>query len=271
MLNIDDRILDRLNESETFLCLQILRYMKPERMTAWPSMETLCKACGWSPNTFRKHRKSLIEKGVLSIEEREGEPHIYSFKVPDFGVFISKNDPYQNLIPLPEIGVPKIDTPPLPKIARDPYQNLVHEEISKEEINTPLNAKPEESKTKPQNDNLDDVTKMTLEWATADGLESVKNWYTMTKNRYDPEDLKIEVLKFCSLYLTTGDTGRSANFKSDPVKFFKNKFVVWLTDKKSKERATTQTQQQKQNGYSSNYNKQPDEKPVYQRPKNVLR
>jgi len=92
MLNIDDRLLSELNESEMFLCLHILKRMKSSRMTAWPGTKTLCEDCSWDERTLKKWRKSLIDKGIISIKESPGKANVYRFKKSGFGVFSNANE-----------------------------------------------------------------------------------------------------------------------------------------------------------------------------------
>jgi hypothetical protein len=87
MINVDDRVLDELNESEIYLCLQIARYMKASRMTAWPSIETLAERCKWDERTVKRWRKSLEEKGFLEVTRTPGKSPTYQFKKSGFGVF----------------------------------------------------------------------------------------------------------------------------------------------------------------------------------------
>ena len=100
MINVDDRVLDELNESETYLCLQIARYMKASRMTAWPSIETLAERCKWDERTVKRWRKSLEEKGFLDVTRTPGKPPTYQFKKSGFGVF----HPLESVEPKAENG-----------------------------------------------------------------------------------------------------------------------------------------------------------------------
>ena len=92
MINIDDRVLDTLNESEVYLCLQIARYMKSNRMTAWPSLETLSKKCNWDERTVKRWRVSLERKGFLDVERVPGKAATYRFRKAGFGVFHAMED-----------------------------------------------------------------------------------------------------------------------------------------------------------------------------------
>lgn len=100
MINVDDRVLDELNESEIYLCLQIARYMKASRMTAWPSIETLAERCKWDERTVKRWRKSLEEKGFLEVTRTPGKPPKYQFKKSGFGVF----HPLENVAPQADNG-----------------------------------------------------------------------------------------------------------------------------------------------------------------------
>jgi len=61
--------------------------MKASRMTAWPSIETLAERCKWDERTVKRWRKSLEEKGFLSVTRTPGKPPTYQFKKSGFGVF----------------------------------------------------------------------------------------------------------------------------------------------------------------------------------------
>lgn len=87
MLNIDDRLLNELDESELYLVLHIAKHMKANRMTAWPSLEALSKACNWDDRTVKKHRQSLIKKGFLEMTMNPGKPTLYRFLKDGIGVY----------------------------------------------------------------------------------------------------------------------------------------------------------------------------------------
>lgn len=93
MINVDDRLLDTLNESEMYLIMHIAKRMQQNRMTAWPSIETLCKDCKWDDRTVKKWRQSLIDRGFLAMQLNPGRPTIYRFLKDGIGVFAGlKND-----------------------------------------------------------------------------------------------------------------------------------------------------------------------------------
>lgn len=87
MINIDDRLLNEVNEQEMYLMLHIAKHMKQSRMTAWPSVETLCKACKWDERTVKKWRSSLVQKGFLKMVIEPGTKTVYSFLRDGIGVY----------------------------------------------------------------------------------------------------------------------------------------------------------------------------------------
>ena len=87
MINVDDRLLNELDESEMYLVLHIAKHMQSTRMTAWPSLDTLSKACKWDERTFKKHRQSLIDKGYLHMKMQPGKPTMYRFLKKGIGVY----------------------------------------------------------------------------------------------------------------------------------------------------------------------------------------
>lgn len=134
MINVDDRVLDELNESETYLCLQIARYMKASRMTAWPSIETLAERCKWDERTVKRWRKSLEEKGFLSVTRTPGKPPTYQFVKSGFGVF----HPLESVEPKAEKGgaffVPPTQNDGVQNLSLGGVQNLSPEVVSSDEV-----------------------------------------------------------------------------------------------------------------------------------------
>lgn len=131
MINVDDRVLDELNESETYLCLQIARYMKASRMTAWPSIETLAERCKWDERTVKRWRKSLEEKGFLEVTRTPGKSPTYQFKKSGFGVFHG----LENVEPKAENGgaffVPPSKNEGVQNLSLEGVQNLSLEGVQK--------------------------------------------------------------------------------------------------------------------------------------------
>ncbi len=91
MINVDDRLLNELDESEMYLVLHIAKHMKASRMTAWPSLPTLAKACKWDERTVKTYRQSLIDKGFLHMEATPGKPTKYRFLKEGIGIYHGLN------------------------------------------------------------------------------------------------------------------------------------------------------------------------------------
>jgi len=91
MINVDDRLLNELDESEMYLVLHIAKHMTANRMTAWPSIPTLAKACKWDERTVKTHRQSLIDKGFLSMKTTPGKPTQYRFLKDGIGIYHGLN------------------------------------------------------------------------------------------------------------------------------------------------------------------------------------
>lgn len=150
MLNIDDRLLEKLNESEMFLCMNILKYMQTNRMTAWPSLETLSKSCRWDERTTKKWRQSLFDKGVIRIVEQPGKSNIYSFSWDGFGVWT----PAKN-VEVSEIQGGAINVPPAKnggtKNVIEGGHKMYPELINKELVNNikDMSGKPDDTEILP--------------------------------------------------------------------------------------------------------------------------
>jgi hypothetical protein len=142
MINVDDRVLDQLNESEIYLCLQIARYMKASRMTAWPSIETLAERCKWDERTVKRWRKSLEEKGFLEVTRTPGKSPTYQFKKSGFSVFhalesvepTAENGGTKNVPPAQSEGVQKMSLEGVQNLSLEGVQNLYPEVVSSQEV-----------------------------------------------------------------------------------------------------------------------------------------
>jgi hypothetical protein len=69
MINLDDRIIDinLLNKSEFWLLMHLTKRINKDRKT-YPGNELLCKETGFCLNTLQVLKKSLIQKGFLSLK-----------------------------------------------------------------------------------------------------------------------------------------------------------------------------------------------------------
>lgn len=70
MLNINDKLLDKLDEKEYWLVCHLAKRINRSG-GCWPSMETILKDTGWKDErTVRKYYRSIESKGVMSVNPR---------------------------------------------------------------------------------------------------------------------------------------------------------------------------------------------------------
>ena len=133
MINIHENLIDSLNESEVYLLMHITRYMGQNGF-AFPSNETLCCRTCWHPNTLKKHKRSLIEKGLIRVEARYQDQggqtsNAYFVETDEIGIYIGaragqKLAGGQNLV---GGGVQNLAPPVVQKIDGGGVQNLAPE------------------------------------------------------------------------------------------------------------------------------------------------
>lgn len=118
MLNVNDRLLFEVDESELFLLLHICVFWDGEG-NPFPSIDTLAKRTGFGVKKVRQVKQSLIEKGLISAEGRydaKGARTSDSITIETemIGVYVSMK------------GKQFIDqsTPPLPKKGSTPLPFL---------------------------------------------------------------------------------------------------------------------------------------------------
>lgn len=139
MLNIDDRLLAKVNENEFWLLCHITKRLNKQN-NCWPSNDTLLNDCRWNIKTLQAAKKSLIKKGLLEVKSRihpDGRQGANQYVVNTelIGVFVPAKEfgdqdecnslPLQNLdTSLPETRI----SPPL--------QNLDNISINQKEVLT---------------------------------------------------------------------------------------------------------------------------------------
>jgi uncharacterized phage protein (TIGR02220 family) len=118
MINIDTRLLSKVDESELWLLTHIAKRINSQR-ECWPSNTTLCKETGFGIDKLQRVKKSLVEKGLMKVYPRKNKTGQTSnnyqvltrfigvyISLPDFqgGVGISDMEPLPEttLFPLPE-------------------------------------------------------------------------------------------------------------------------------------------------------------------------
>lgn len=125
MINIDNRIFQKVDESEFWLLCHIAKRLNNNRL-CWPSNKLLCKDTGWSMDKLQRIKKRLIDKGILKVIERmhpNGQgSNAYKMCTNLIGIYI----PVDDIDPLPDF------TPPLQNQVDPPPQNQVTEVLINE-------------------------------------------------------------------------------------------------------------------------------------------
>jgi hypothetical protein len=108
MINIDDRLLKKIDSNEFWLLCHITKRLNKDRI-CWPSNRMLCRETGWSMDKLQKYKKQLIDKDILSVIVRkhpEGGQgsNAYKIKCDMIGIFVPLSDiePLQENTPPPE-------------------------------------------------------------------------------------------------------------------------------------------------------------------------
>lgn len=94
MVNVDDRLLIRVTDSELYLLCHITKRLNKE-MFCFPSNRTLLNDTGWGIEKLQKVKKSLIDKGYLCIESKFQNnvqtTNTYMVTTDLIGVFVSSD------------------------------------------------------------------------------------------------------------------------------------------------------------------------------------
>lgn len=96
MINIDTRLLEKVDQNELWLLMHLAKRLNKDR-TCWPSNRMLLRELGWSIDKLQKYKKALSDKGFLSVMGRkhpEGGQgsNKYLVKSEFIGVFINITD-----------------------------------------------------------------------------------------------------------------------------------------------------------------------------------
>lgn len=86
MINIDTRLLYKLDENDFWLLLHLIKFLG-KNGSSWPGNKRICKDTGWNIDKVQRVKKSLIDKGFLSFELVLGSSNIYRFHTKLVGVF----------------------------------------------------------------------------------------------------------------------------------------------------------------------------------------
>lgn len=88
MINIDDRLLKKMDANETYLMLHIAKRLNSQKY-CWPSNDKLLEDTGWHIQKLQKIKNSLVKKGLMEVERRGDKTNIYTVIADGIGVFIS--------------------------------------------------------------------------------------------------------------------------------------------------------------------------------------
>lgn len=66
MINVNEKLLDQLNDSEYFLISKLMKYGKK----SCPKNSVLMSITKWGDNKVKKYKKSLVDKGFLIVSKR---------------------------------------------------------------------------------------------------------------------------------------------------------------------------------------------------------
>lgn len=92
MINIDDRLYNAVDMSEYWLLSHIVRRLN-KQMYCFPSNKTLMMDTGWAIDKLQKVKKSLVDKGLISVDSRFNETdrqstNFYRVETDLIGVFV---------------------------------------------------------------------------------------------------------------------------------------------------------------------------------------
>ena len=101
MINVDDRLLGKVSDKEMYLLLVLATFFgKTFKQSAYPSNNTLMKMTGWKIDKLRIVKNSLIQKGIIVIEERfngRQQSNIYHIKTDGMlGYYVSIDNDARN-------------------------------------------------------------------------------------------------------------------------------------------------------------------------------
>jgi hypothetical protein len=96
MLNLHTDALDKMDEQELYLTLQIARHIG-RNGSAWPGMKRLISLTGWTKNTVLKVRQRCESKGYISTLRRANNEgmsmsNLYRLTTPHISVYVPSSD-----------------------------------------------------------------------------------------------------------------------------------------------------------------------------------
>ena len=118
------------------------------------------------------------------------------------------------------------------KVPHQQEQSSAHKEKLKEVKEEKIYIQPTEEKQQPPKspkiETADEARTAINAWLNDGNEETVKLWYSELKINYNRGEFKTVLIKFCSNYMTSSDEGFVQRFQKDPVKFFRNRFQIFL-------------------------------------------
>lgn len=88
MINIDTRLLGKIDERELWFLIHIVKRIGPNG-TCWPSNARLCEDTGWNIDKVQKVKASLMDKGLLKATARPNSSNVYKVMTEYLGVYIA--------------------------------------------------------------------------------------------------------------------------------------------------------------------------------------
>jgi len=135
MINIDTRLLDKVDENEAWLLLQLARRINGKEKLCWPSNKTLCKDTDWNIDKVQRVKKALMEKGLLEIIQRPETSNIYKITTPYLSIYIKAEDfEFEELPPTVKDGTPPLLFSGTPSPVKSGSKVLTNEVLTNEQL-----------------------------------------------------------------------------------------------------------------------------------------
>ncbi|HEY0741812.1 MAG TPA: hypothetical protein VGD40_10125 [Chryseosolibacter sp.] len=88
MINIDTRLLEKLDANELYLLCRITNRIGANK-ESWPSNDLLLKECGWHIEKLLKVKNGLESKGILKVTRKPGRANRYSLATNLIGNYVN--------------------------------------------------------------------------------------------------------------------------------------------------------------------------------------
>jgi hypothetical protein len=92
MINIDDRLLSYVDSNEFWLLMQLAKRISSQKKVCWPSNKTLCKDTKWNIDKLQRVKKSLVDRGLLTVQRKRDNSNIYQIKTNHIGYYVNVTD-----------------------------------------------------------------------------------------------------------------------------------------------------------------------------------